>query len=369
MELLDQRLVFRRREYRHIDQRARTVRRGRDGDPTFLGRRVNQAAERRDSFQPIDEDLAQARLLIVEIVAQVAHGVKPRRELVMTAINNQKIGTPNNPRQAMVLLLEIFAAQGENLHADRTIREDLAELPFQDLANRQPVLIGNPLALDSPTTTTSSLRSPGGSGNWVGSSSSAGAMAILVAGSGPARSPGGNALAGWDSRFNIAPATSAMARASNTDMPSRNQRAILERRLSLPSSVDELGTHQQGAWDGKGQREDISDFGHDQKNQTDLPVNPSRHIALDPEKGHDGPENHRRQTQCQPGQTHKLRSWSFPPGIRHKTLSVLAHKKTILPKRALPGGSIPQVRCRSKFLIASRLPEVIITSVRKKVTY
>src|SRR4051794_34020301 len=77
-----------------------------------------------------------ARHLVVEVVMEVAHGSKPRLEFVVPAIDDQQIGTPFQAGQAAVLLLQGRAGRGVDLESNAAAREDVAELPLKDMADR-----------------------------------------------------------------------------------------------------------------------------------------------------------------------------------------------------------------------------------------
>src|SRR5262249_8277128 len=78
---------------RHVDQ-SPAARWRRDRDATFLGGLPDQAAKRRNALDPVHQETPSGATMLVEIIVDDARGVEARRELVVTAIDNQQVRTP-----------------------------------------------------------------------------------------------------------------------------------------------------------------------------------------------------------------------------------------------------------------------------------
>jgi len=134
-EIGQQRCVFERCVYRHVDQ-ASPVRRGRQRKATLVSRLADQAAKMRKTLRPIDHPIPRARDLVGEIIRLVIGGEEARLELVVAAVNDQYFGAPTQVDERLVLFLEGITRPGQNLKSDRSSGDGLPELPGDDLADR-----------------------------------------------------------------------------------------------------------------------------------------------------------------------------------------------------------------------------------------
>ena len=132
-----------RRVGRDVDQGPVALPRRRDRDPALGGRLPDQPAQGGTRLEPLDQEAPNRGEQLVEVMVEVARPVQPRREFVVAAINDQEVRTAFQLAEPLLLELQVLARAGQDLESDRAARKDLAELPDEDVADRDPLLIGD----------------------------------------------------------------------------------------------------------------------------------------------------------------------------------------------------------------------------------
>ena len=303
--------------------RRRILIRGRNADAAFLRCLPDQSAERGKLFHPIDQGLPPARHLVVEVVMEVAQSTKTRLEFVVPAIDDQQIGTTFQAGQAMVLLLQGRSGRGVDLESNAAIREDVAELPLDDVADREPVLVGNPFGArfshhDHVEVAIAwrvgklggELHLPGGQGDpcrrvRVDEVTEAADRhdAVLV------RSPPPE-QAGRFGQHQGEEDGDAEHEPAGDRQPS----------VPFPTTANERDAGHECTRDGDREGGDVGELGRDQEDESDLPVDPPGDIAPDPEEGHDAGKDDRGQDQRQPDPTQELSSEVLSDRVGHPHL-------------------------------------------------
>lgn len=137
--------VFLRRADRDVDQPARDPRWRRAADAVHLGRFLHQAANRRE---PGREPLQPHQHLRPSHVGVVRNPVRPgeaRRELVVPGVDDHHVRPVRHPRELLVHLRHVLSRAGLDLDADPLPRDRPPELPGDDLADRESILVRHSL--------------------------------------------------------------------------------------------------------------------------------------------------------------------------------------------------------------------------------